>query len=164
VAGHECLLMIVSADGDRSNTETVRGPIPHWRLVPFDNNMAQRNVAPVPGGAGSGGLADAFKERHFWANNPYNRTVTIVIESRLPDFLQQRNWGVRFSNPEGEKFELKAGVSTEVIFSLEGGGDFKSSDVEKDATIEMLATIDGLVVGGMTYYIDPKMNTVAVER
>jgi hypothetical protein len=40
------------------------GPIPHWRLVPFDNNIAQRNVAPVPGGGGASGLSAAY-EHHL---------------------------------------------------------------------------------------------------
>src|SRR5262249_49082153 len=42
--GNECLLMIASADGDLPNTDPstglpcARGPTPHSRLVPFDNN------------------------------------------------------------------------------------------------------------------------------
>ncbi|MGA8499350.1 MAG: hypothetical protein WB764_27975 [Xanthobacteraceae bacterium] len=56
--GQECMLMIASADGDLPNTDPstglpcARGPTPHWRLVPFDNNIGQRNVAPVAGNAG----------------------------------------------------------------------------------------------------------------
>jgi hypothetical protein len=41
IAG-EAVLASASATGDISNAETVNGPIPHWRLVPFDNNLAQR--------------------------------------------------------------------------------------------------------------------------
>src|SRR5206468_10985081 len=58
VIGHECLLMYVNADGDISNADastglpSAIGPTPHWLLVPFDNNMGQRNVAPVAGGGG----------------------------------------------------------------------------------------------------------------
>jgi zinc metalloprotease ZmpB len=44
-AGVACLLASSSATGDPSNADTVNGPLPHWRLVPFDNNLAQRNVA-----------------------------------------------------------------------------------------------------------------------
>ena len=56
VVGHECMFMEVSAPGDRSNTDPATflpcaaGPTPEWRLVPFDNNLAQRNVCPVAGG------------------------------------------------------------------------------------------------------------------
>jgi hypothetical protein len=43
------------ADGDLPNTNPLAGlpcavgPTPHWRLVPFDNNLGQRNVTPVTG-------------------------------------------------------------------------------------------------------------------
>ena len=38
------LLASASATGDASNADTVGGPIAHWRLVPNDNNLAQRDV------------------------------------------------------------------------------------------------------------------------
>jgi len=44
LGGVVCLLASASADGDLSNADTVNGAIPNWRLVPFDNNLAQRNV------------------------------------------------------------------------------------------------------------------------
>jgi zinc metalloprotease ZmpB len=43
-AGAVSLLASASATGDLSNADTVNGPIVHWRLVPFDNNLAQRDV------------------------------------------------------------------------------------------------------------------------
>lgn len=43
-AGVVSLLASASATGDTSNADTVSGPLPHWRLVPFDNNLAQRDV------------------------------------------------------------------------------------------------------------------------
>src|SRR5262249_22523773 len=58
--GSECMLMIASADGDPPNTDPstglpcARGPTPHWRWVPFDNNIGQRNVMPVASGAVQG--------------------------------------------------------------------------------------------------------------
>src|SRR5262249_14943995 len=51
--GRESMLMVASADRDLPNTDPstglpcARGPTPHWRLVPFDNNIGQRNVMPV---------------------------------------------------------------------------------------------------------------------
>jgi zinc metalloprotease ZmpB len=75
--GHEWMLMSVSATGDLSNADPASGlpcaagPTPHWRLVPFDNNIGQRNVAPVAGGGGVTGLMASFGPRHFWVNNPY---------------------------------------------------------------------------------------------
>ncbi|MGC2123800.1 MAG: hypothetical protein WA652_13190, partial [Xanthobacteraceae bacterium] len=44
--GRISMLMAVSAAGDASNIDnlTARDSIPNWRLVPNDNNIAQRNV------------------------------------------------------------------------------------------------------------------------
>src|SRR4029453_9587633 len=46
-AGAIALLASASATGDTSNADTITGPIEHWRLVPFDNNLGQRDVAVV---------------------------------------------------------------------------------------------------------------------
>lgn len=43
-AGPLALLASTAATGDDSNADTISGPIEHWRLVPFDNNVAQRDV------------------------------------------------------------------------------------------------------------------------
>jgi hypothetical protein len=42
----EAMLMVVSAAGDPSNLDnfTSADAIPNWRLVPNDNNIAQRNT------------------------------------------------------------------------------------------------------------------------
>jgi hypothetical protein len=38
--------MVVSAAGDPSNLDnfTAVDPMPNWRLIPNDNNIAQRNI------------------------------------------------------------------------------------------------------------------------
>jgi zinc metalloprotease ZmpB len=38
------LLASAAATGDASNADTISGPIEHWRLIPNDNNIAQRNI------------------------------------------------------------------------------------------------------------------------
>jgi hypothetical protein len=38
------VLMSASADGDTSTADTVAGPIANVRLVPIDNNVAQRRM------------------------------------------------------------------------------------------------------------------------
>jgi zinc metalloprotease ZmpB len=44
---HEAMLMVVSATGDSSNIDNFAATdsIPNWRLVPNDNNIAQRNTS-----------------------------------------------------------------------------------------------------------------------
>ena len=51
---HDCILMIVSATGDVSNDEHIIGDalIEDSRLVPNDNNIAQRHVVSIPGAGG----------------------------------------------------------------------------------------------------------------
>lgn len=43
-AGPLALLASAAATGDDSNADSIGGAIEHWRLVPFDNNVAQRDV------------------------------------------------------------------------------------------------------------------------
>ena len=47
--GHDSLMMVVSANGDSSNIDnfTAGESVPEWRLVPNDNNIGLRTVAPV---------------------------------------------------------------------------------------------------------------------
>ena len=47
VAADERLLASASAPGDLSNADTVNGILPVQRLVPLDNNVAMRAVAPI---------------------------------------------------------------------------------------------------------------------
>ena len=56
--------MIVSASGDRSNADTVNGPLPVARLVPMDNNLAMRAVAPI--GSGDVHVATVSAEGRLW--------------------------------------------------------------------------------------------------
>jgi hypothetical protein len=172
VIGHECLLAAVSADGDLSNVDpasglpSATGPSPHWRLVPFDNNIAQRNVAPVAGGGGGLNLAASFERRRFRARNPYTRAVRVTLDVALPDFLRKRGWEIRFQNPGGASFTLGPRDGREVVMSLKRGTDFSAADVisaAPKAGIEIITLVDGIPIGGMTYAIDPRLKTPPVE-
>lgn len=165
VIGHECLLATVSAEGDRANTDpastspAATGPIPHWRLVPFDNNIAQRNVAPVPGAGGAAGLRAAFDRRRFWARNPYPRPLRIELRPVLPDFLVKRGYELQFLSPGGKSFTLGPRANREVIMQLKAGGNFSPAEVGADTRIQVEVLGDGMLIGGMSYQIDPKLKT-----
>jgi hypothetical protein len=58
-AGPVSVLASASATLDSSNADTVNGPIPHRRLVPHDNNLAQRDF--TAGGAVGGGISTGIK-------------------------------------------------------------------------------------------------------
>jgi len=164
--------MIASADGDLPNTDAstglacASGPTPHWRLVPFDNNIGQRNVAPVAGGGGVSGLVASFENRSFTARNPFDRTARIKLESLLPDFLKKRGWTVQFRSAGGAEFSLPARHERQVRFTLVPGGDFAPSDVpaHKPSLIQVQTRVDGLLVGGMSYHVDPTLKRPPSEQ
>lgn len=159
--GHECILMTISATGDEANTETV-DPVPHWFLVPNDNNVAQRNVAPAPGFHGGGNLVDAFEKYQFHVLNPYHHPIHVTLQVKLPDLLADRNWNLIFTEP-GEEFDLEEFDREGILvrMQMEEGEPFTRDELQesedRDITITMMAE-EG-VIGGMTYRLDPDLET-----
>lgn len=158
--GHDCMLMIVSAAGDPSNVDNfVPGEvIPEWRLVPNDNNIAQRNVQPVPGSGGEA-LAQSMKKLSLWVGNPNPRRARITLQAKLPKFLASAGWRLGFAGIEDDGFVLKPGTHREVWLRLDGGEDF-SKDVVAEARnrdIQITVRADGDLLGGMTYRLDPEL-------
>lgn len=169
--GHECLLMSVSATGDLSNIDPAAaspaavGPTPEWQLTPFDNNLGQRNLAPVAGGGGIEGLRESFRQRKFWVKNPFADRVRIELDPSLPEVLATRNWTIRFQGMDGA-FSLAPGEEREVTVSLLPGRDFTAADVRNDPnpTVEIHTEADGIVIGGMSYLLDPALTHTPRER
>jgi hypothetical protein len=158
--GHECMFMIVSANGDASNVDHIAAgdSIPEWRLVPNDNNIGQRNVAPVPGG-GTSGLVEEFERLSFEVKNPLTAAAVIAVEPTLPPLLAERGWTLAFANRGGGAFTLEPGENREVEMRLSPGVDFTADEVDKatERTITVAARADGILVGGMSYEMDPKL-------
>lgn len=160
--GHECIFMIVSANGDASNVDHIAAgdSIPEWRLVPHDNNIGQRNVAPVPGG-GTSGLVEEFDGLTFTAKNPLTRAAAINVEATLPSLLRDRGWKLSFANAGGEAFRLEPGASQTIVMRLERGSEFTADDVKavavEDRSIRVAIRADGILVGGMSYALDPAL-------
>ena len=161
-AGHECLLMSVSAAGDVANTDQASflpcasGPTPIWRLVPFDNNLGQRSLAPVPG-SGREDLAEAFRDCELWVSNPFDHPSRMVIEVDLPAVLAARGWQLTFKEAGATSFVLGPRASRRLRPRLIDGADFTAGDVTSAGgpAIRVQALADGLPVGGMTYLLDP---------
>jgi hypothetical protein len=151
------MFMIVSATGDASNVDNIAAgdSIPEWRLVPHDNNIGQRNVAPVPGG-GTSGLTEEFAGLSFEVKNPMTKPAVMVLEPTLPALLTERKWRLDFVNRGGGAFTLQPGESREAIMRLTPGADFTAADVAAagDPVIRVAARADGILVGGMTYQVD----------
>ncbi len=173
VVGHECMFMEVSTAGDRSNIDpatffpSATGPTPEWRVVPFDNNIGQRNVAPVAGGGGLRGLLSSFIGRKFKVRNPLDRAARIEIRSELPKLLKERGWIVVVDHRETTtSFALGPGESREVGVELKPGGQFTTEEVKqtRGGQIRLTVVADGNVFGGMTYDLDPTLERAPSER
>jgi hypothetical protein len=161
VVGHECLFMVVSAAGDPSNVGNIApgDSIPEWRLVPNDNNIGWRNMFPVAGGGGLKGLLAALDGANILIKNPHKEASKTVVQAVLPAFLSKAGWTAVFDNPGAGAFELRPGESKTVALRLKPGKEFTAADVAKakDAVIRVEAYANGILVGGMTYTLDPKM-------
>jgi hypothetical protein len=158
--GHECIFMIVSANGDASNVNNIAAgdSIPEWRLVPNDNNIGQRNVFPISGG-GTTGLTRDFDRLRFTLRNPHLTTARMEVQTVLPSLLEKRGWKIEFLNPGGASFPLRPGESRDIITRLIPGADFTMADATSsfDKTIHLSGHADGILVGGMSYELDPAL-------
>ncbi len=161
VYGHDCMLMIVSADGDPSNIDnfTVGESIDEWRLVPHDNNVGQRNVNLVPGDGESRGLMLGLHNVVFWAGNTSRRRAEMELKVALPRVLAQKGWSVGFKDIPDSRFTLAAGERRAVALQVTPGLNFSRDDIDntldRDIRVELYG--DGALFGGMTYRIDPNM-------
>ena len=163
--GHECMFMSVSAPGDRANNDSASampcaaGPAPLWQMVPCDNNLGLRAVIPVPGGGRRRALVRAFRGRRFWASNPLPRSAKMEIRAVLPGFLLTRGWSMVFDNPGDGSFSLGPRGTRVIRPRLIGGQSFTAADVVATGTVAIMIVVlaDGLVVGGLTFVLDPKL-------
>jgi hypothetical protein len=158
--GHDCVLMIASVPGDVSNTELLDPgeTIAEWRLVPNDNNIAQRNVQLVPGGPEA--LVKALDKRFFMAGNTFRKRASMLLQVKLPDLLAELGWKVQFPGIRENRFVLKPLAKRKIVIELIPGEPFTTDQVkhtrDRDITITLLA--DDIVLGGMTYQLDPELS------
>jgi hypothetical protein len=168
----EVLLMSVDAHGDRPHNDPSTllpcavGPTPLWRLVPCDNNLALRAVFPVPGGGGARALEAAFEHRRFWAANPFASTGKVEVRAELPVFLASRGWTLVLENPGGGSFSLGPRDAREILPRLHRGHTFTAAEVAAAGTlaIELVVVVEGIVVGGLSYELDPTLDHAPADR
>ncbi len=156
--GHECVIMIASSVGDASNVDNIKAGdlIPDWRLIPNDNNIGQRNLAPVSGG-GTSGLTAEFDGLEFELKNPLVKAATMEIRPTLPPLLVERGWRLEFTNRGGAAFSLQPQESRTVVMRMVAGAPFDATDVNKatEKTIQVAGYADGILIGGLSYVLDP---------
>lgn len=75
-----------------------------------------------------------------------------------------KQWKVRFLSAGGDSFRLASRSERHVLFTLIPGVDF--SPVELGGTLDFTVSthINGILVGGMTYHIDPSLDHVPSEK
>jgi hypothetical protein len=103
----------------------------------------------------------SFAKEIFFAGNPNPKRARVVINARIPALLKELGWEVVFLNPGGRAFALEPGQSKEVAVTLKPGKDFTPSQVEAipeaGRVIEFETYADGILVGGMTYPLNPHL-------
>lgn len=159
--GHDCVLMIASVAGDPSNIDNFTGTetVQEWRLVPNDNNVAQRNVTVVPGEGGGEALMAAFNGAFFMAGNNLNRRAVMELRVEMPKALAAKGWQMQFDGIADNKFPLKAGEKRRIQLQLKKGSEFTKADIaaSDDRMINVNLHANGILLGGMSYYIDPDL-------
>ena len=179
--GHDCLLAIVTAPGDPSNVENLAAgkTVPEWRLVPNDNNVGQRNVVLVPGGGGGKALNADLDGVVFSAGNSFNKRTLMELKVDVPAILAAKGWGLEFPGIPGNSFWLEVGEKRDIEVRVIKGGDFTADELRRggdnpkifatqtnDLTAGALRQDgdsffvvhlygDGILLGGMSYHVDP---------
>ncbi len=155
--GHDCIIMVTTAPGDVSNIDHFEQAktIPEWRLVPHDNNIAQRNVFAV-NGRGVKGLLAAFKGLRISVKNPHAKRARMVVKPILPPVLAKRGWQFQFTSPGVRAFSLKARARRDIVMRLKAGKKFTASQIRRarNRNIHVEVFADDILVGGMTYMLD----------
>jgi hypothetical protein len=163
VYGHDCLLAIVTADGDSSNVSKLDPgeTIAEWRLVPHDNNVGQRNVSIVPGGGGSEALMAALDGAVFFAGNNLTKLASMQLRVEMPRVLAAKGWQLQFVDLPNNEFRLSAGEKRRIELKLAPGTSFTAEEIKSapDRNINVSLFANEMLVGGMTYQVDPDLTS-----
>ncbi|MEU1192922.1 hypothetical protein [Streptomyces sp. NPDC005859] len=158
VHGHDCALMIATTAGDPSNVVHITGSesIEEWRLVPNDNNIGQRNVSIVPGGAGPEALIASMADAVFVAGNSLPRLARLELRVTMPGVLAAKGWALELGDA-AKGFRLEAGAKRRLELQLVPGESFTADELRQagDQSIEVGLLADGMEIGGMRYTVDP---------
>ena len=158
--GRDCMIMVASAPGDASNIGHFEkgSSIPEWRLVPHDNNIGQRREVAADGD-GAKGFVAAFAGTRIAVKHPGNSRARMRINAVLPPLLVKRGWRVAVAGAARKGFWLKAGASRNVVLRAKAGQHLtaKQARSAQNRCIHLEILADDIVVGGMTYLLNPSM-------
>lgn len=144
VVGHECVVAVVECANDHAVTQDLPAGshVGDGDLVPFDNNIAQRNLVPTP--AKQGG------KRRFTVRNPFDapKEIELAVTGNLPE-------GWHWSLSEGERIELGARERRWVEIDIVRGNGAEVTNFDEPRQLQITGLIDGQAIGGMTFYLAP---------
>lgn len=152
--GHECMFFSVSSTGDASNIDGgITGAIDEWRLVPNDNNIAQRNVHPVNSTLGP----EIWKKLPFWIRNHAQKPAAMTVDVTMPQWLARLGWKFDVPKLTQTRTVMKPGALLQVEASAMAGKPVTDKMLAQQADHDIVFTIlsDGTPVGGMTFRITP---------
>jgi zinc metalloprotease ZmpB len=144
VVGHECVLAVVECANDHAVTQDLAAGshVGDGDLVPFDNNLAQRNLVPTP--AKQGG------KRKFTVRNPFDapKEMELVVTGNLPE-------GWRWSLSDGERIALGPRERRWVEIDISRGDGAEVTNFDEPHRVQITGLIDDRPLGGMTFYLAP---------
>lgn len=153
VVGHECAFAIVECANDRAITQDLApgSHVAEHDLVPFDNNVAQRNLAPT--------MAKKGGKFAFTVHNPYETAsvMELQIASTLPT-----GWTHELSH--GERIELKPNERRRIAITLNPNDTPEPRKLGTNYALRVNGVIEGQLIGGMTFYLAPPTAFPAAGR
>lgn len=156
--GHDCLFMVASSNQDPSNISRLSDEetIAAWRLVPNDNNIAQRSLHVVPAKSPEA-VRGTLNGASLWVRNPGRTHAIMRLEFRLPQILEDNKWCVTASDLDQGWLVLAPGEEAEMKITV-CGADFDPWKIDAcDRDIVVLVLADDGLVGGITYRLDPTL-------
>ena len=128
--------------------------------MPHDNNIAQRNVAPIAGFR-TESLVKSLSEKAFWIKHPEEakRPVVVLIDVKLRLDLKKLGWDIGLKGVKRPRFKLAPGQQVKVLLVATPGDPITPkliNEQRRPPRIDVNVEMDGVAVGGMTFPIDPK--------
>jgi hypothetical protein len=118
--------------------------VAHADLVPFDNNIAQRNLYPT--------AAKGSMTKGFWVSNPtFERaTVRLDFDSTLP-----KGWTFRTNLASTEAVHLAPRERKWVEVTIDQADGAEVVDFDDPPALTISGSIGGRLIGGMSFYAAP---------
>ncbi|MFM0557909.1 hypothetical protein P0D69_44350 [Paraburkholderia sediminicola] len=144
VVGHECVLAVVECANDHAVTQNLLATdhVADGDLVPFDNNIAQRNLNPTP--------ANGSGKRKFVVRNPFG--VHKVVELRVNGSLPK---GWQWHIDHDLRIPLGPRESRWVELEIDQAAGEEVTRFDTPHAVVVTGLVDGQAIGGISFYLAP---------